>query len=53
MYKVTYRTDLSETVVIETKKFETYRSAMYFATKFQADGLILEIKWCPKEKVKL
>lgn len=50
MYKVTYRPDLNISQIVATKEFDTYKSALYFANKFQADGLVLEIKWYPEEK---
>jgi hypothetical protein len=50
MYKVTYRPDLTISQVVATKEFDSYKSALYFANKFQADGLVLEIKWYPKDK---
>lgn len=52
MYKVTYLPEPSIPQVVTTEEFETYRSAMYFANKFQADGIILEIKYYPKENKK-
>jgi hypothetical protein len=52
MYKVTYLPDPSISQIVNFQEFDTYRSAMYFANKFYADGIILEIKYYPKENNK-
>lgn len=52
MYKVTYLPDPSISQIVTFKDFDTYRAAMYFANKFYADGVILEIKYYPKPDIK-
>jgi hypothetical protein len=49
MYRIIYFPDLSDPDV-QIKTFDSYKSLMYFATKFQVDGHVLEIKWCPNDK---
>lgn len=49
MYMIVYRPDLNKPET-QTKQFESYKSLLYFANKFQADGYVLEIKWIPNNK---
>jgi hypothetical protein len=44
MYKVTYLPDVNQPEV-EFREFASYRGMIYFASKFQVDGQVLEIKW--------
>jgi hypothetical protein len=50
MYKIVYKPDLTTPQMVSVKEFDSYKSAMYFATKFQTDGIVLEIKWYDKDK---
>ena len=52
MYKVTYLPDPLVSQVIAFEEFDSYKSVMYFANKFQVDGIVLEIKYYPKENKK-
>lgn len=47
MYRVTYHPVVGQPEV-EFMEFDSYKSMLYFANKFQVDGYVLEIKWYPK-----
>ena len=53
MYKVTYLPEPSISQIVDFEEFDSYKGAMYFANKYQVDGIILEIKYYPKENKKL
>lgn len=49
MYRLTYRPDLNTPQIIVEKDFDSYKSMLYFANKFQADGIVLKIEWFMKQ----
>ena len=49
MNKVCFLPEPSVSQVVVFEEFDSYKNAMYFANKFQDDGIVLEIKYYPKE----